>query len=239
MHNKNRYLCKKEITGRALLLAVVVAVIGCSKGVLDRKAATEKINEAFSSQCVRIPVRVGRIGIHCETRTENGKTENLELNPKYDTAVTMAQAAGYVDVIPDGEGFWKVNLTDPGRVFVQAYHVVPEPPSGSSHCGYQFYPLPLATAHVAEVTGIVFGEKTAQVEFGWNWTLTDLGRELKPDGKIYSGLNDVHRDSLKMWFLANPGPRLQIPVPSDEELRVAHHDTALFVKYDDGWRLTK
>lgn len=239
MNNKKRYLYKEEIMGRALLLAVVVVVIGCSKGALDRKTASEKINEAFSSQRARIPVRVGRIGIHCETRTENSKTEDLELSPKYDTAVAMAQAAGYVDVIPDGEGFWKVNLTDPGRAFVQAYHVVPEPPPGSSHCGYQFYSLPLATAHVAEVTGIVLDEKAAQVEFGWNWTLTDLGRELKPDGKIYSALNDVQRDSLKMWLSANPGPRLQIPVPSDEELRVAHHDTALFFKYDDGWRLTK
>jgi hypothetical protein len=151
--------------GRALLFAVVV-VIGCSKGTLDRKTATEKINEAFTKERERIPVRVGRLGLHCETRNENGKTEDLELDPKFDTAVTMAHAAGYVDVVPDSEGFWKVNLTDTGRAFVAAYHVVPEPPPVSSHCGYQFYSLPLATAHVIEVTGIVFGEKTCCSRIG-------------------------------------------------------------------------
>jgi hypothetical protein len=226
--------------GRALLLAVAVLVIGCSKGTLDRKSASEKINEAFSEECVHIPVRIGRLGLHCETRTaENGKTADLELDPKTDTAVTMAHAADYVDVVPDGEGSWKVNLTNTGRTFVAAYHIVPEPPPSSSHCGYQFYSLPLATAHVVEVTGIVPGEKTAQVEFTWNWTLTDLGRGLRGDGKIYSALNDVHRDSLKMWLSANPGPTLKIPAPSDEELKAPHHDTAQFVKYDDGWRLKK
>lgn len=239
MNDKNRYLCKEKIIGRALLLAVAVVVIGCSKGALDRKTATEKINEAFNKEPARIPVRVGRVGLHCETRSENGKTEDLELDPKYDTALTMAHAAGYVDVVPDGEGFWKIDLTDTGRVFVAAYHVVPGPPPVSSHCGYQFYSLPLATAHVVEVTGIVPDDKTAAVEFAWNWALTDLGRGLRSDGKIYGALNDVHRDSLKMWLTVNPGPSLPIPVPSDEELRAGHHDTALFIKYDDGWRLTK
>jgi hypothetical protein len=239
VNNENRHLRREKIMGRALLLAVVVVVIGCSKGTLDRKTATEKINEAFSSQRVRIPVRVGRVGLHCETRTENGKTEDLELDPKSDTAVTMAHAAGYVDVVPDGEGFWKLNLTDRGRGFVEAYHVVPEPPPGSSHCGYQVYPLPLATAHVVEVTGIVSAEKAAMVELTWNWTLTDLGRELRPDGKIYSALDDVHRESLKEWLLTSPGPNLKLPAPSDEELKAPHQDIAPFVKYDDGWRLKK
>jgi hypothetical protein len=237
VNNKNRHLSREKIVGCVLLFAVVAVVIGCSKGTLNRKTATEKINEAFRRQRARIPVRIGRVGLHCETRTENGKTEELELDPKFDTAVTMAHAAGYVDVVPDSEGFWKVTLTDTGRAFVAAYHVVPEPPPGSSHCGYQFYSLPLATAHVVEVTGIVVSEKAAVVELAWNWTLTDLGRELRPDGKIYSALNDVHRDSLKMWLSANPGPNLKLPAPSDEELKAPHQDIAAFVKYDDGWRL--
>src|SRR5262249_54395737 len=143
-----------DAMSRAMLLAVVIAVIGCSKGTLDRKTATDKINEAFSRQRERIPVRIGRIGIHCETRTENGKTEDLDLDPKFDTALTTAHAAGYVDVVPDGDGFWKINWTGPGQAFVDAYHVAPEAPPANSHCGYQFYALPLATAHVTEVTGI-------------------------------------------------------------------------------------
>src|SRR5437899_2572487 len=46
-----------------------------------------------------IPVRIGRVGRHCETRTENNKTEDLELDPKFDTAVTATHAGGYVDVV--------------------------------------------------------------------------------------------------------------------------------------------
>jgi len=44
--------------GRALLLAVAVLVIGCAKSTLDRQTATEKINEAFSSERAHIPVRI-------------------------------------------------------------------------------------------------------------------------------------------------------------------------------------
>jgi len=225
--------------GFLLLWAVAVGVIGCSQGTLDRKTTTNTINEAFSKQRERIPVRVGRIGLHCETRIESGKTEDQALDPKFDTAGTMAHAAGYVDVVPDGEGFWKVNLTDTGRAFVEAYHVVPEPPPVSSHCGYQVYSLPLATAHVTEVTGIVPGESTSSVEFSWNWTLTYLGIALRADGKVYTALNEVHRRSLVDWLTFNPGPILPVPAPSDEDLKVPHHDTAQFVKYDDGWRLKK
>src|ERR1051325_2305093 len=180
---------------RVLLFAVGVIAIGCSKNTLDRKTATAKMNETFSSQRERIPVRIGRIGIHCETRTENGMTEELELDPKFDTALTIAHLASYVDVVPDGEGFWKTNLTEAGRAFLEAYHVTPEQPPSSSHCGYKFYARPLATTHVLEVTGIIPGEKTAQVEFTWTWSLTDLGRGLSSEGKIYRGLNDVKRNS--------------------------------------------
>ncbi len=237
MKNDNRHLNKEKIMCRVLLFAVVAVVIGCSKGTLDRKTATEKVNEMFRSQRARIPVRVGRVGLHCETRTDHGKTEDSSLDPKSDTAVVMARAAGYVDVVPDGEGFWKVNLTDGGRAFAEAYHVVSEPAPDSSHCGYQIYSLPLATAHVVEVTGIVSAEKAAMVEMAWTWTLTDLGRELRPDGKIYSALDDVHRESLKEWLAASRGPSLEIPAPSDGELKAPHKDIAVFVKYDDGWRL--
>lgn len=224
---------------RTLLLLGLLAVLGCSRNTLDRKTAMEKINQEFSKQRVRIPVRIGRVGIHCETRTENGKTFELHLDPKTDTAVVMALAAGYADAAPDGDGFWKINLTDQGRAFVNAQHVVPEAPPASSHCGYQFYLLPLATAQVTEVTGIVPDQKASQVEFLWNWSLTEFGKDLRAGGKVYSVLDERHRDSLQFWFSANPGPTLPIPAPPDEELKTPHRETAQFVKYDDGWRVVK
>jgi hypothetical protein len=225
--------------GRALLLAVVIVVIGCSKSAMDRKTATEEINEAFSKQRVHIPVRVGRVGSHCETRIIDRETKDIDLNPALDPASVIAKAGGYIDTAPDGKDFWKTTLTDKGRAFAKTYDVAPEPSTDPNHCGYQVYSLPLATAHVTEVTGIVTGENTSSVEFSWNWTLTDLGIALRADGKVYTALTEVQRHSLKDWFYMNPWPFLPVPAPSEEDLKMEHHDTALFVKYDDGWRLKK
>jgi hypothetical protein len=237
--NKNKHLCRDKIRSRALLLVVVVVVIGCSKGTLDRKTATEKINEAFSQQRERIPVRIGRVGSHCETRTINGETHDIDLNPATDPAAVIASAGGYIDAVPDGQDFWKVALTERGRAFVKANDVALEPSVDPDHCGYQIYSLPLATAKVNQVTGIIPGDKSSQVEFAWNWALTDLGMALRANGKVYSALTDVQRRSLQDWFSANPGPVLSVPAPSEEDLKREHHDTAQFVKYDDGWRLKK
>jgi hypothetical protein len=225
--------------GRALLLAVAVLVIGCSKGTLDRKSASEKINEAFSEESVHIPVRIGRVGSHCETRTIHGETRDIDLNPAADPAAVIASASGYIDAVPDGQDFWRVTLTDPGRAFVKTHDVAPKPSVDPNHCGYQIYSLPIATAKVTEVTGIVPGDKTSQVEFAWKWSLTDLGMALRANGKVYSALTEIQRRSLQDWFSMNPGPLLSVPAPSDEDLKRDHHETVQFVKYDDGWRLKK
>lgn len=222
---------------RRVLLAILLVVVGCSKGTLDRKIAAEKINQEFSKRRERILVRIGRVGLHCETRSENGKTVDLEWESKYDVAFLIAQAAGYVDISPDGEGFWKISLNDRGQAFVNAYHIVPEAPPASSHCGYQFYSMPLATAQVVAVTGIIPDQNTCQAEVTWNWSLTELGKGLRANGNIYSALTEVQRGGLQDWLYANPGPRLPIPAPSDEDMKTLHHDTVQFVKYDDGWRI--
>jgi hypothetical protein len=151
----------------------------------------------------------------------------------------IASAGGYIDAVPDGQDFWKVALTERGRAFVKANDVALEPSVDPDHCGYQIYSLPLATAKVNQVTGIIPGDKSSQVEFAWNWALTDLGMALRANGKVYSALTDVQRRSLQDWFSANPGPVLSVPAPSEEDLKREHHDTAQFVKYDDGWRLKK
>lgn len=223
---------------RHVLLLALLVVAGCSRNTLDRQTATEKINQEFNKQRERLPLKIGRVGSHCETRTnDDGKTHDVDLNPTFDTASLIAHAAGFADIVPDGAGFWKISLTDQGRAFANSYHIVPEDPDPSSHCGYKVYSLPLATAQVSEVTGIVPEERVSQVEFNWKWSLTDLGQGLKADGKVYGALDDVHRQSLKDWLWGNPGPTLPIPVPSDEELKAPHHETVQFVKYDDGWRV--
>src|SRR5262249_17970515 len=119
------------------LLAVLLAMIGCSKSTLDRKTATEKINEAFSKQRERIPVRIGRVGSHSETRTIHGETQDIDLNPAADPATVIASAGGYINAVPDGQAFWKVTLTDNGRTFAKTYDVEPEPPVDPNNCGYQ------------------------------------------------------------------------------------------------------
>ena len=222
---------------RRALLPVLLVVMGCSHNTLDRTTARDIINKEFSKRTERILLRIGRVGSHCQTLTEEGRTEYVDLNPATDTTSIIAHAAGYTDVVPDGNGFWKVNLTDQGRAFVDAYHVVPEAPDASSHCGYQFYALPLATAQVSDLTGIVPGETMSRAEFLWTWSLTDLGRSLRAGGKSYTALDEIHRDGLKDFLASHPGPVLPIPVPSDDELKALHSDAAQFVKYDDGWRM--
>src|SRR5579864_3420180 len=149
----------ERIIHRALLLARAVVVIGCAKGTLDRQTAAENINEVFRKQRERIPVRIGRVGSHCETRTTHGETHDIDLNPATDPAAVSASAAGYIDAVPDGQDFWKVDLTERGRAFVKANDVAPEPSPDPNHCGYQIYSLPLATAKVNQVTGIIPGDE--------------------------------------------------------------------------------
>ena len=115
--------------GFLLLWAVAVGVIGCSQGTLDRKTTTKTINEAFSKQRERIPVRVGGIGLHCETRIESGKTETQAVDPKFGTdRARIATAAGYIDVVPDGEDSGRSTLTDTGRAFVRPITLYRTPP---------------------------------------------------------------------------------------------------------------
>src|ERR1051326_6719554 len=198
---------------RVLVLSLLV-IIGCSKGTLDRKTAEDQINQEFSNRRERIPVRIGRVGSHCESLTQNGKTFDVDISPTKDFMAVIASAGGYITSVPDGKDFWKVSLTDKGREFVKANHVDPRPAARPNHCGYELYDLPLATARVVEVTGIIPGQSTAQVEFTWNWSLTELGKGLRADGDIYHALTELQRDGLQDWSDGNPDPSLPVPLPS-------------------------
>ena len=49
----------------------------------------------------------------------------LDLSPQSQPATVFAEMAGYVTVNADGDGYWKVLLTDPGKKLFQQ--------SGSRH----------------------------------------------------------------------------------------------------------
>lgn len=221
---------------RRAFFVVLIVVMGCSNGTLDRKTVMEKMNQAFTKYRVRILVRIGRVGSHCEKRTDSTGTYDLDLDPAVDPNTVIANAAGYVQIVPDGPGFWKVSFSDKGQKFVKHWHVTTVTNGFPSNCGYQLYALPLATAQVSQVTGIIPDAKRAQVDLVWNWNLTELGQGLTADGKIYNALTDIQRQFLKDWVISSPRPVLPIPVPTEEQLKTPHHDTVLFIKYDDGWR---
>lgn len=218
----------------AWLLVILGLLLGCTKGTLDRETAAAKINRRFRIEQRDLLFDVGRIASHCYVEVAGRKYET-DLNPAENVPTIIAMKAGYVNVTPDGKGYWKVALTDKGQAFMTAQHQRLYGREVNMGCDFEQAQFAIAKASVVQVTGVTTGEDSRLVGYRWKWAPTELGIALRENGDLYLKLAPNERAYLRDNLnLLGSGPDLPIPVPPEGTINVA---TAKFNHYDDGWRL--
>jgi hypothetical protein len=144
-------------------------------------------------------VDVGRVGIQCPYLNDKGQQAELplDLTPQSNPSTVLAEMAGYITVNADGDGYWKVALTDSRKKLLKE--------SGGKHlsnaalngCDYETDFLNVAVLELVKVTAITPGENSTEIAFVWKWNASDLGRGLRQDGKLYSILGPPQREELQ------------------------------------------
>lgn len=209
-----------------ILLLLVLA--GCSSNKLNNKTAAKVIRSPLAQDENTIVADIGRVGTKC-VFSMDGKEVPINLSPEATPEIIAAEAVGYLSVTPDGPGFWKVALTERGKAFVQG-NPKPDPPRKG--CDYLQIIFLLGTPELVEVTGVTADENPPEVEYLWKWNVTDLGRELRKDGKAFAALNQDQRTMLAKFVLGRIH-KLPIPVPPEG---YTEKGTVQLKKYTDGWR---
>jgi hypothetical protein len=170
-------------------ILLLFVLLGCSSNKLDQATAEGLAKRFLSSNPARIQVNVGRVGPQCPYLNDRGQQAELplDLTPQSQPTTVFGETAGYVTVNDDGDGYWKVALTDSGKkVFEQSGSKRLRDPALNG-CDYETDFLYVAMPELVKVTAITPGEGSTEIAFVWKWNVTDRGRELRQDGKLYSG----------------------------------------------------
>jgi len=195
----------------------LLVLFGCSGNKLDQSTAEGLAKRFLSSNPARIQVNVGRVGTQCPYLNDKGQQAELplDLTPQAQPATVFAEMAGYVTVNADGDGYWKVGLTDAGKSIFQQ--------SGSRHvnnaalngCDYETDFLNVAVPELVKVSAITPSETSTEIAFVWKWNATDLGKALRQDGKLYSMLAPAQREELRR-NMRSGFQKPTLPLPGDD-----------------------
>ena|SRR6478672_2941933 len=195
----------------------LLVLFGCSGNKLDQSTAEGLAKRFLSSNPARIQVNVGRVGTQCPYLNDKGQQAELplDLTPQAQPATVFAEMAGYVTVNADGDGYWKVGLTDAGKSIFQQ--------SGSRHvnnaalngCDYETDFLNVAVPELVKVSAITPSETSTEIAFVWKWNATDLGKGLRQDGKLYSMLAPAQREELRR-SVRSGFQKPTLPLPGDD-----------------------
>jgi hypothetical protein len=198
-------------------ILLLFVLLGCSSNKLDQNTAEGLAKRFLSSNPARIQVNVGRVGIQCPYLNDKGQQAELplDLTPQSQPTTVFAEMAGYVTVNADGDGYWKVTLTDQGKkIFEQSGSKrLNDPPLNG--CDYETDFLNVAMPELVKVTAITPGENSTEIAFIWKWNATDLGRELRQDGKLYSMLAPAQREELRR-SVRSGFQKPTLPLPGDD-----------------------
>jgi hypothetical protein len=195
----------------------LVVLFGCSGNKLDQSTAEGLAKRFLSSNPARIQVNVGRVGTQCPYFNYKGQQAELplDLTPQLQPATVFAEMAGYVTVNADGDGFWKVALTDSGKkIFEQSGSKRLRDPALNG-CDYETDFLNVAMPELVKVTAITPGENFTEIAFVWKWNVTDLGKELRQNGKLYSLLGPPQREELQRNIRSGL-QKPTLPLPGDD-----------------------
>jgi hypothetical protein len=149
-------LSRRVTHAEAGILLLLSIFIGCSHNKMDQSTAEGLAKRYLLDGVAHIFVDVGRVGAACPYLDYKGKQAELplDLTPQSDASEVFAEMAGYINVMPDGDGFWRISLTDTGRKAVEAARYKPLPNAALNGCDYQTATIDLATVQLVKVTGI-------------------------------------------------------------------------------------
>jgi hypothetical protein len=213
-------------------ILMLCALASCSSSkTLNNETAAKRVKDYLGWHLSAIHVDIGRVGKDCVSNYDDATS--VDLTPQSSVETLVAEAAGYVAVTQDGPGFWKVALTEAGKANVDG---TPSPQPPKKGCDYQTAAFVIANRELISVEGITSAETNPEVSYLWRWHFTNLGRELRADGKAYGALTPSQRLDLAthQTFGVDKLPKLSIPVPPDNYSSVA---TMRFTKLTDGWRI--
>jgi hypothetical protein len=199
---------------------LLFVLLGCSSNKLDQSTGEGLATRILSSNPARFGLHVGRVGTQCPYLNDKGQQAELplDLTPESQPTTVFAEMAGYVIVNADGDGYWKVALTDQGKKLFQesgSRHLRNPPLNG---CDYETDFFNVAVPELMKVAAITPGESSTEIAFVWKWNVTDLGRELRQDGKLYSMLAPPQRQQLQRSFnhIDFGFQKLTLPVPGED-----------------------
>jgi hypothetical protein len=202
---------------------------------MDQSTAEKLVKYYFTDGTSRIFVDIGRVGTACPYLNSKGEQAEipLDLTPEADFSMVFAQLAGYVTVTPDGDGYWKTAFTDKGQQIVNATRDKPLSNPALNGCDYQTFALELASADLVKVTAINPGETITEIDYIWKWKTTDMGRELREEGKLYTMLTPPQRETLKEQIRGG-FQKVSIPVPPES---FTQNGSIRARKDPDGWHI--
>jgi hypothetical protein len=220
---------------RKLGILLMFVLVGCSGTKLDQSTTEKLVRYYFTDGTSRIFVHIGRIGTACPYLNNKGEPSEipLDLTPEADFSMVFAQLADYITVTPDGDGYWKSAFTDKGQKAVTAAGRKPLSNPALNGCDYQTFVLELASADLVKVTAINPGKETTQIDYIWKWKTTELGRDLREDGKLYAMLTPPQRETLKK-NIRGGFQKVSVPVPQED---FTQNGSIRARKDPDGWHI--
>jgi len=148
---------------------LLLVLLGCSSSKLDQATAEGLAKRILSSNPATFSLHVGRVGTQCPYLNDKGQQAELplDLTPEFQPTTVFAEMARYVTVNADGEGYWKVLLTDSGKEVFQesgSKHLSNAPLNG---CNYETDFLNVAMPELVKVSVITSGENSTEIAFVW------------------------------------------------------------------------
>lgn len=98
-------------------ILLLLVLFGCSGNKLDQITAEGLMKRILLSNPARFSLHVGRVGTQCPYLNDKEQQAELplDLTPQSQPTTVFAEMAGYVTVNADGDGYWKILLTDAGK----------------------------------------------------------------------------------------------------------------------------
>jgi hypothetical protein len=221
---------REQFLNRATLVLLFI-LTGCSSNkMMSNETAANEIKHSFVLDQSAIHAHIGRVGTNCALPLPDGTETTIDLTPATTPQTIALEAVGYISVASDGPKFWRVALTEKGK---KAAADTGDSNNAKNGCDYRTVEFVVGAPELVRITGITADEKAPEVEYVWKWNVTELGRELRKDGKAFIAL-DPHQRALlsELQSIAQPYT-LPIPVPPED---YTARDTMKFKRYTDGWR---
>ena len=196
---------------------LLLVLFGCSGNKLDQSTAEGLAKRFLSSNPARIQVHVGRVGTQCPYLNDKGQQAELplDLTPQAEFSTVFAEMAGYVKANADGDGYWKVALTDSGKKVFEQSGSESLRDRAMNGCDYETDFLNVAVPELVKVSAITPSETSTEIAFVWKWNATDLGKGLRQDGKLYSMLAPAQREELRR-NVRSGFQKPTFPLPGDD-----------------------